>query len=157
MARDARRAVRRSGRDSGPAGDLPSVLIRLIDGTPRDRLSIRTASAEADEPWIAGDAGRLSGAELVAAARKGRLWIVAPTGGDIRYSRVFARLMDEFAHAMGLKVLAEGVENREQLEFLRQKGCDFFQGYFCSRPLPAQDFTRLLEKVGKGARLIETA
>ncbi|MEQ6434750.1 EAL domain-containing protein [Comamonas sp. w2-DMI] len=60
-------------------------------------------------------------------------------------------------HAMGLKVLAEGVENREQLEFLRQKGCDFFQGYFCSRPLPAQDFTRLLEKVGKGARLIETA
>lgn len=80
-------------------------LARLLDETPRDRLSIRTACAEADEPWIAGEAGRLSGAELVSAARKGRLWIVVPTGGDIRYSRVFARLMDEFAHAMGMKVL----------------------------------------------------
>lgn len=39
MARDARRAVRRSGRSSGPAGDLPSVLIRLIDGTPLDRAT----------------------------------------------------------------------------------------------------------------------
>ncbi|WP_280191501.1 putative bifunctional diguanylate cyclase/phosphodiesterase [Delftia sp. PS-11] len=43
-------------------------------------------------------------------------------------------------HAMGLKVLAEGVETREQLEFLRSKGCDHFQGYLCSRPLPAEDF-----------------
>ena len=57
-------------------------------------------------------------------------------------------------HAMGLKVLAEGVETREQLDFLSQKGCDFFQGYLCSRPLPAQDFTRLLEKVGAGAPLV---
>ena len=49
-------------------------------------------------------------------------------------------------HAMGLKVLAEGVETQEQLSFLQDKGCDFFQGYFCSRPLPAEDFARLLEK-----------
>jgi diguanylate cyclase (GGDEF)-like protein/PAS domain S-box-containing protein len=43
-------------------------------------------------------------------------------------------------HAMGLKVLAEGVETREQLDFLRGKGCDFFQGYLCSKPLPADEF-----------------
>ena len=43
-------------------------------------------------------------------------------------------------HAMGLKVLAEGVETAEQLAFLRGKGCDFFQGYLCSKPMPAQAF-----------------
>ena len=58
-------------------------------------------------------------------------------------------------HAMGLKVLAEGVETPEQLAFLQEKGCDFFQGYFCSRPLPAQDFTKLLEKARAGQPLIE--
>ena len=57
-------------------------------------------------------------------------------------------------HAMGLKVLAEGVETQEQLEFLQSKGCDFFQGYFCSRPLPAQDFTQLLEKARNGEPLV---
>ena len=45
-------------------------------------------------------------------------------------------------HAMGLKVLAEGVETPEQLEFLRSKGCDHFQGYLCSKPMPAEDFGR---------------
>ena len=58
-------------------------------------------------------------------------------------------------HAMGLKVLAEGVETREQLEFLQQKGCDYFQGYFCSRPIPAQDFTRLLEQARDAQKLVE--
>ena len=57
-------------------------------------------------------------------------------------------------HAMGLKVLAEGVETEEQLKFLQQKGCDFFQGYFCSRPLPAEDFKRLLEKARDGQSLV---
>ncbi len=81
-----------------------AALARLIDETPRERISIRTSAAGA-EPWIAGEAGRLNGAELVAAARKGRIWITVPTAGAIRYCRVLARLMDEFAHAMGLKVL----------------------------------------------------
>lgn len=58
-------------------------------------------------------------------------------------------------HAMGLKVLAEGVETQEQLSFLQDKGCDFFQGYFCSRPLPAEDFARLLEKAGAGRPLVD--
>lgn len=58
-------------------------------------------------------------------------------------------------HAMGLKVLAEGVETREQLEFLQQKGCDYFQGYFCSRPVPAADFRQLLEKARAGQPLVE--
>lgn len=47
-------------------------------------------------------------------------------------------------HSMGLSVLAEGVETPGQLAFLRERGCDTFQGYLCSRPLPAEGFAALL-------------
>lgn len=45
---------------------------------------------------------------------------------------------------LGFKVLAEGVETPEQLDFLRKKGCDIYQGYIKSKPLPADDFLKLL-------------
>jgi diguanylate cyclase (GGDEF)-like protein/PAS domain S-box-containing protein len=48
------------------------------------------------------------------------------------------------AHLLGFKVLAEGVETAEQLQFLQQQGCDFYQGYLCSPALPAEDFAALL-------------
>jgi EAL domain-containing protein (putative c-di-GMP-specific phosphodiesterase class I) len=48
------------------------------------------------------------------------------------------------AHHLGFKVLAEGVETVEQLAFLRQHGCDIYQGYFYSKPVPASDFVKLL-------------
>ncbi|MFJ4144191.1 EAL domain-containing protein [Pseudomonas sp. NPDC089734] len=41
------------------------------------------------------------------------------------------------AHSLGLKVVAEGVENRKQLEFLKAHGCDEVQGYLISRPVEA--------------------
>ncbi len=49
---------------------------------------------------------------------------------------------------LGFKVLAEGVETPEQLAFLKEKGCDIYQGYIKSKPLPADDFLKLL---GEGA------
>jgi diguanylate cyclase (GGDEF)-like protein/PAS domain S-box-containing protein len=48
------------------------------------------------------------------------------------------------AHSLGLHAIAEGVETREQLDFLRSCGCDSFQGYYFSRPLPAEAFAELL-------------
>jgi diguanylate cyclase (GGDEF)-like protein/PAS domain S-box-containing protein len=47
-------------------------------------------------------------------------------------------------HTLGFKVLAEGVETAEQLEFLRAKGCDLYQGYLTSRPVPAEEFEKVL-------------
>ena len=43
------------------------------------------------------------------------------------------------AHSLGLKVVAEGVESLEQLEILKQLKCDFLQGYYFSKPLPAEE------------------
>lgn len=48
--------------------------------------------------------------------------------------------------SLGLRVVAEGVETQEQLDFLRQNECDEIQGYFYSRPLPVEAFTRFLQE-----------
>jgi sensor c-di-GMP phosphodiesterase-like protein len=42
------------------------------------------------------------------------------------------------AHNRGLKVVAEGIETPEQVEYLRSIGCEYAQGYYYSRPLPPQ-------------------
>lgn len=49
------------------------------------------------------------------------------------------------AHSLNLKVIAEGVESSEQLEFLRKQGCDQVQGYLMSPPVPADEFASLLD------------
>lgn len=46
------------------------------------------------------------------------------------------------AHNMGIKAIAEGVENKEVYEFLNNIGCDMAQGYMISRPLPVEDFNK---------------
>jgi diguanylate cyclase (GGDEF)-like protein len=50
------------------------------------------------------------------------------------------------AHSLNLRVVAEGVETSQQLSFLRNNECDEFQGYYFSRPLPAEEFAKLLEE-----------
>jgi EAL domain-containing protein (putative c-di-GMP-specific phosphodiesterase class I) len=48
------------------------------------------------------------------------------------------------AHKLGLKVIAEGIETAEQRDLLLAAGCDYGQGYLFSRPLPPEDFEKLL-------------
>ena len=47
-------------------------------------------------------------------------------------------------HALGLTVTAEGVETEEQVDLLRKQGCDQMQGYYFSRPVPAEALAELL-------------
>jgi EAL domain-containing protein (putative c-di-GMP-specific phosphodiesterase class I) len=49
------------------------------------------------------------------------------------------------AHGLRLTVIAEGVETPEQVRFLRDHGCDEIQGYYFSKPLPENEFVRLLQ------------
>lgn len=51
----------------------------------------------------------------------------------------------QMAHNIGLKVVAEGIETNEALSFLSNLGCDWGQGYYLSRPIPAEDILPLLD------------
>ncbi|MCP4187838.1 MAG: EAL domain-containing protein, partial [Gammaproteobacteria bacterium] len=50
------------------------------------------------------------------------------------------------AHALGLSVVAEGIETQEQLKFLKNLNCDFGQGYLFGKPVSANEFSSLLKK-----------
>lgn len=63
---------------------------------------------------------------------------------DADYQAIVAAVIG-LAHTLKLRVLAEGVESEEQLEFLRLHNCDEIQGNIFSAPLPAEEFIALLE------------
>ena len=50
----------------------------------------------------------------------------------------------EMARKLKLEVVCEGVETKEQLEFLRDIGCEYAQGYYYSKPVPVEEFEDLL-------------
>jgi EAL domain-containing protein (putative c-di-GMP-specific phosphodiesterase class I) len=63
-----------------------------------------------------------------------------------RINRAIVEAIVAMAHGMKLEVVAEGVETREQADFLRRLGCDGAQGFLYSRPLPAADFEKLVAR-----------
>ena len=52
----------------------------------------------------------------------------------------------ELAHRLDMKVIAEGVETKEQAAFLKEHGCDFFQGFYYAKPMPLKEFETLLDQ-----------
>jgi len=61
-------------------------------------------------------------------------------------ARRLVLLMLDIARYLRVRVVAEGVENGEQLQILRDSGCELVQGYYFSRPVPPQAFEELIRK-----------
>jgi EAL domain-containing protein (putative c-di-GMP-specific phosphodiesterase class I) len=61
-------------------------------------------------------------------------------------SLVIVRSTIELAHELGKKVIAEGIESKDQLESLSILGCDIAQGYFIARPMQEKVFLDWIKK-----------
>ena len=59
----------------------------------------------------------------------------------------------EMAHHLGIKVIAEGAETREQVDFLQSNDCDYIQGYYFSKPLPEAEFLEYVRQCRNEDRL----
>ncbi|MBK6706130.1 MAG: GGDEF domain-containing protein [Sphingomonadales bacterium] len=65
--------------------------------------------------------------------------MTADIGGSMR-DLIVLRAIIALGKALGLRIIAEGVERADELQMLRAEGCDYFQGYLRSPPLSADDF-----------------
>ncbi|HEX5363133.1 MAG TPA: EAL domain-containing protein, partial [Gallionella sp.] len=63
--------------------------------------------------------------------------------GHDKNTRIMVRTIINIANNFGLQIVAEGVETDEQLAFLRQYGCNRYQGYLFGKPVPAEEFESL--------------
>ena len=54
--------------------------------------------------------------------------------------------MQSMIHSMDAKVVAEGVETKEQYEILKAAGCDYIQGYYFSKPVPKLEYIEFLKE-----------
>jgi EAL domain-containing protein (putative c-di-GMP-specific phosphodiesterase class I) len=79
---------------------------------------------------------------------------VADLGRD-REAELIVRGMIVLGRSLGLRVVAEGVENQDQLDFLDAEGCDGVQGLHLAPPMPAGDIARLLALPRKDAKVGE--
>lgn len=63
----------------------------------------------------------------------------------VEHAEIVAAII-AMAHTLKLRVVAEGIEQEDQLQLLADRGCDVVQGYLFSQPLPAEEVTQLLTK-----------
>jgi len=74
---------------------------------------------------------------------------IAGMGAD-RTGKSIVQAIVALAHSLDMRVIAEGVENESQLEYLKEIGCDLAQGYYFARPLPASEIVDLARKSAVG-------
>ncbi|MGA3183510.1 MAG: EAL domain-containing protein [Candidatus Dormibacteria bacterium] len=170
--RDLLLAVNTSGRELGQGELVDRVSAALLEtGLPRDRLEIEiTETSAVAQPAAAlnelrqlrragitvaiDDFGTgYSSLSKLATFPVDRLKIDRSFLRDINHAEDESPLvaaMIALAHRLGLRVTAEGVETEYQLAFLRRNGCDVFQGYLFSPPIPPDRFEELMRARPEG-------
>jgi EAL domain-containing protein (putative c-di-GMP-specific phosphodiesterase class I) len=99
-------------------------------GLPSARISVNLSARQFQEP------------SLIQTVRR----ILQQSGLDSAYLELEITESILMAQQLSLRVIAEGVENRGQLNFLRACGCHEVQGYFGSNPLPGGEFNKFLQR-----------
>ena len=161
-------AVNLSGRQFGP--DLVDTVAAAIAYHDIDPSML---TLEITEGLIAGEGPRAQ--ETVRALKQLGVWLAIDDFGtghsslvrlrdyefdELKIDRRFVGDLDAggttlvaaqiaMAHGLGMSVVAEGVETRNQLDYLRSQRCGQVQGYFVARPLPADDVRSLLAGPGE--------
>jgi diguanylate cyclase (GGDEF)-like protein len=131
-----------------------SVLVDDIDETTRKLQTLRRAGVEISvDDFGTGYCSLSYLARLpVDVLKIDRSFVVRMR--DAGYPRNIVAMIVSLAHTLGLKVIAEGVEDNEQVSLLRDLGCDQIQGYLVSRPVPPHEVEGLLRQspfAGKAA------
>ena len=72
------------------------------------------------------------------------LGFIRKIGVNVKAEAIIASTIG-LAHLIGAKVTAEGVETEEQLQFLKESGCDYIQGYYFYKPMPEEEFISILD------------
>jgi EAL domain-containing protein (putative c-di-GMP-specific phosphodiesterase class I) len=132
---------------SAPLLDLEiteSVLVDDIDESTRKLQALRRAGVEVSvDDFGTGFCSLSYLARLpVDTLKIDRSFVVRMR--DAGYPRNIVAMIVSLAHTLGLRVVAEGVEDDEQVRLLRELGCDQIQGFFVSRPVPPEDIDALL-------------
>ena len=135
-------------------GTIQPKLNQTLEGAKEDILFLAGTAAYSyreihDEITAVTLSRREAVARLPAVALAEKFGRVVGILGILDSQRARARVADirsgRMAHALGIRTVAEGVETREQLEFLREHGCDAVQGDYFSRPLPAEELAPILK------------
>lgn len=123
-----------------------SVLVEDIDETTRKLQILRRAGVEISvDDFGTGYCSLSYLARLpVDVLKIDRSFVVRMR--DAGYPRNIVAMIVSLAHTLGLKVIAEGVEDDEQVRLLRDLGCDQIQGYLVSRPVPAHEIEKILQR-----------
>jgi EAL domain-containing protein (putative c-di-GMP-specific phosphodiesterase class I) len=67
---------------------------------------------------------------------------IEPLSED-EFAGAFVKMVSELARTMGMKVCVEGVEDRKQLEVLKDMNVDMIQGYYYGKPMPVKEFEKI--------------
>ena len=122
-----------------------SVMFRVFSWVWWPYWSIFVHSKFHEEPMIR----RQNETYLAGRKNSFKIWELQPIVKDENADKLVASIVS-IAHGLGLEVVAEGVEEKHQVDHLIALGCEYLQGYYFSRPVPQSEVADILQKQPMG-------